>query len=78
MSRAVFATRQEKEQFLLRPLSLASSVAFFSFVFGIVFWLEGEISGHVLAGGLVVAMGITSALLFWAMKRVTDAARGRI
>jgi hypothetical protein len=52
-------------------------VAFFSFVFGNVYYWFGLVEDRTLIIGLAVAFGVASGFLFWAVKRITNAARGR-
>lgn len=74
---AAYATRDDKEKWLMRPLNWAMHVVLFSFIFGAFFWFEGKIDSSALAIGLVVSMGVASGLLFWAVRRILNAARGR-
>lgn len=77
MSIAAHETREDKEKWLLRPFNWALNVVFHSFVFGNVYYWYGLTEDRVLIIGLLVAFGIASVLMFWAYKRITDAARGR-
>jgi hypothetical protein len=77
MSIAAHETREDREKWLLRPLNYASNVAFFSFVFGNVYYWFGLVEDRTLIIGLAVAFGVASGFLFWAVQRITNAARGR-
>lgn len=74
---AAHTTRDEKEKWLMRPLSWAIHVVFFSFIFGAFFWVEGKVDNSMLAAGFLITNGIAAVLLFWAVRRILNAARGR-
>lgn len=77
MSDVAAHSTREKEKWLVRPINWASNVAFFSFVFGAVYYWYGFFEDRTLIISLVIAMGIASVLLFWGYVRILNAARGR-
>lgn len=77
MAIAAHDTREDKLKWLLRPVEWASSVAFFSAVFGLVYWYFEEMDVNHLVLALCAALAVTSGLLIWAVARLTNAARWR-
>lgn len=72
------ATRQEKEKWLLQPIGIASTVAWFGCIFGFVYYYFGFVDLEVVVVGLCAALGVIAGLLLWGTKRIADAAHGRI
>lgn len=77
MAIAAHDTREDKLKWLMRPVEWASSVAFFSAVFGLVYWYFEEMDANHLVLALCAALAVTSGLLIWAVARLTNAARWR-
>ncbi len=75
MSVAVHGTREEKLKWLLRPVQWASTLSFFSAIFGFVYWHYGFYEANSLAFGLCAILAVNAALLSWALARVNNVAR---
>jgi hypothetical protein len=76
MAIAATATRQEKEKWLTRPIDWAWNSSFFGGCMGLLMWLNGVETGYVLT--IAIGSNICAAVLLgWAVKRITNAARGR-
>jgi hypothetical protein len=75
MSIAAHATRDDKLNWLIRPVAWASNVAFFSAVFGAVYWYFGLWSLNWIVPALCACLGVTAGLLIWAVARMTNASR---
>lgn len=71
------ATREKKEKWLLQPISIASSIAWFGCIFGFVYYYFGLVDLELVAVGLCAALGIIAGLLLWGIKRINDAVHGR-
>lgn len=78
MAIAGHETREEKLRWLVRPVAWASNVAFFSAVFGFVYWYFDEVDANHLILALCACLGVTAGLLIWAVARMTNASRHRI
>lgn len=72
---AALGTREGKLKWLLRPFSWASSVAWFSAWFGVVYYAFGLASDRVIIFSLIAALAANSALLIWGISRLTSATR---
>lgn len=81
MSIAAHETREEKEKWLLRPLDWAMNVTIYSLACLVVPVLNKPelmtLYPDFIAYGALGALAVVFVLLFWAIKRITDAARGR-
>jgi hypothetical protein len=75
MSVDVKGTREEKLKWLLRPVEWASTLSFFSATFGFVYWYYGIYSSEVLVVALSVALAVNTALLIWAVGRISNVVR---
>jgi len=75
MAVAALETREDKLKWLMRPVNWASSLSFISAFFGGVHWYYGFFDANEIVVALCVALGVNSALLFWAIARMTTAAR---
>lgn len=77
MSTIALDTRQQKEKWLLRPISWAGHLAWVFAVFGFVYYYF-EIYGHeTVVPMLIGALAATSVLLIWGLARIQNAIRGR-
>lgn len=76
MTIAAHETREDKLKWLLRPVEWALGVSFSSACFGFVYWHFGIYDLDVIAPALCAALVANTALLFWAVSRMTTAARG--
>ena len=72
---AATATREEKQNWLLRPFSLAADVAWLSASFGAVHYFYRLVDHTWIVGGLVIALATIAALLLWGMHRMHVATR---
>ena len=75
MSVAVHDTREEKLKWLLRQAQWASSLSFFSAVFGFVYWYYGIYSAETVVIALSAVLVVNAALLLWAVARITNIVR---
>jgi hypothetical protein len=72
---AATATREEKQKWLMRPIEWASSVAWFSSTFGVVYYSFGLASDRLIIFALIAALVANSALLIWGISRMHRATR---
>lgn len=77
MSIAANATKEDKIEWLLKPINWAYSMSFFAAIFGTVYCFYGiyddaKVVAYLLAATLAVNVG----LLLWAISRIREATSG--
>lgn len=77
MSIYSMTTFQEKEKWLLRPVAIAGSIAWFAGIFGFVYYYFGMLGHETIILLLVAALAINAGLLIWGVARIQKAARGQ-
>lgn len=77
MSTIAIETRQQKEKWLLRPVAIAGSIAWFAGIFGFVYYYFGIYSHETLILMLIAALAVNAGLLIWGVARIQNAIRGR-
>lgn len=75
MSVAVHDTREDKLKWLLRPIQWASSLSFFSAVFGLVYWYYGFYDANWITVGLCAVLAVNAVLLLWGTARLSNLVR---
>lgn len=76
MSISSATTFEEKEKWLLRPVAIAGSIAWFAGIFGFVYYYFGLLHHEAIILLLVAAFAVNAGLLIWGVARITKAARG--
>jgi hypothetical protein len=77
MSVSAVETREEKLNWLLRPLNWASTVCFYGAAMSGLMWFDGNVSTETIAIVATTALFVTLGLLLWSAVRTTRAARGQ-
>lgn len=75
---ATLQTREDKLTWLLRPFEWASTVIFYSAAFGLAIYCSGKAHEFYLLESMIGSATVASALLVWGLKRVKEAAWGRV
>jgi hypothetical protein len=77
MSISSTTTFEDKEKWLLRPLSIASSIAWFMSIGGFVYFYFGIYEHETIILMLIAALAVNAGLLIWCTARIARAARGQ-
>lgn len=77
MSISSTTTFEEKEKWLLRPVSIAGSIAWFAGIFGFAYYYFGLLNHETIILLLVAALAVNAGLLIWGVARIARAARGQ-
>jgi hypothetical protein len=78
MSMAETVTRDDKINWLLRPLRWAQGLCSCTAITAFGLWHDGKVNTPYLMESLILAMIVASALMIWGLARVAKVAKGRV
>lgn len=77
-SAAVIHSREEKLQWLVRPLVWAYYACMIGIIFAALMWLDGKIEPEIVSVIALTSLAVAAALLLWGTRRVLQAGRSRL